>query len=81
MLTDRQKDIVRFIADYIDAEKYPPTMREIGRHFRIASTNGVNDHLVSIEAKGYIERRPFISRGLVLTGRARRMVAAERRAA
>jgi repressor LexA len=31
-------------------------MREIGKRFEIASTNGVNDHLRAIERKGWIQK-------------------------
>lgn len=31
---------------------------------QIKSTNGVNDHLVAIERKGYLRREPTAARGL-----------------
>jgi len=34
----------------------PPTISEIGRRFKIASTNAVSDHLHALERKGYITR-------------------------
>ncbi|MBI4560112.1 MAG: transcriptional repressor LexA [Candidatus Hydrogenedentes bacterium] len=55
-LTSRQARILRFIVDCIRDNGYPPTIHEIGNRFRIASTNGVNDHLVALERKGYIKR-------------------------
>lgn len=55
-LTRRQADILRFIVECIRDYGMPPTIAEIGRRFRIASTNGVNDHLLALERKGYIER-------------------------
>lgn len=33
-----------------------PSIPEIGRKFKIASTNGVSDHLKALEKKGYIRR-------------------------
>ena len=36
---------------------YPPTLREIGAHMGIKSTNGVNDHLRALERKGYLRHR------------------------
>lgn len=55
-LTRRQQDILDFVIECIREQGLPPTIAEIGAHFGIASTNGVNDHLVALEKKGYIER-------------------------
>jgi repressor LexA len=55
-LTRRQADILQFIVDTIREERIPPTIAEVGQQFGISSTNGVNDHLVALEKKGYIER-------------------------
>jgi repressor LexA len=57
-LTERQQAILEFIIENIRDEGYPPTIAEIGLRFSIASTNGVNDHLQSLERKGYITRSP-----------------------
>ena len=67
-LTERQKEILDFLQNYIEDEGYPPTLREIGLRFGIKSTNGVNDHLQAIERKGYIKRSPDTSRGIVILG-------------
>src|SRR5205823_12275201 len=48
---------------------YPPTLREIGEHMGIRSTNGVNDHLKALEKKGYLEREDLKSRALRPLGR------------
>jgi hypothetical protein len=50
-LTERQLDILGFIAVGCRAGD-PPTMRQIGERFGIASTNGVSDHLKSLTRKG-----------------------------
>ena len=55
-LTRRQAEILGYIIDCIRDNGMPPTIAEIGKHFRISSTNGVNDHLLALEKKGYIER-------------------------
>lgn len=55
-LTERQAQILQYIIDSIRENGYPPTIAEIGLKFSIASTNGVNDHLQSLERKGYITR-------------------------
>jgi len=63
-LTDRQREILEFITQSIRERGYPPTLREIGVHFGIKSTNGVNDHLRALEKKGYLEREDLKSRAL-----------------
>ena len=55
-LTRRQAQILDFIIDRIRSDGMPPTIAEIGQRFGITSTNGVNDHLVALEKKGFITR-------------------------
>jgi repressor LexA len=63
-LTARQKLVLDFISRSIERRGYPPTLREIGEHMGIRSTNGVNDHLKALEKKGYLEREDLKSRAL-----------------
>jgi repressor LexA len=63
-LTDRQRAVLDFISQSIERRGYPPTLREIGEHMGIRSTNGVNDHLKALEKKGYLEREDLKSRAL-----------------
>ena len=55
-LTLRQRQIYEFLARTVREKGYAPSIPEIGRRFRIASTNGVSDHLKALERKGYIRR-------------------------
>jgi len=63
-LTDRQREVLDYISDSIRKRGYPPTLREIGSHFGIRSTNGVNDHLRALEKKGFLHREDLKSRAL-----------------
>jgi repressor LexA len=63
-LTERQQAVLDFISGSITERGYPPTLREIGEHMGIRSTNGVNDHLKALEKKGYLEREDLKSRAL-----------------
>jgi len=63
-LTDRQRQIFDFISQSIEDRGFPPTLREIGAHMNIRSTNGVNDHLKALEKKGWIAREDLKSRAL-----------------
>jgi len=63
-LTDRQAQVLSYIRSSILDRGYPPTLREIGAHMGIRSTNGVNDHLRALERKGYLTREDMKSRAL-----------------
>ena len=63
-LTDRQAEIYEYIKKYSKENHMPPTVREIGNHFEISSTNGVRSILAALIKKGYINRSPRLSRGL-----------------
>lgn len=63
-LTKRQEQTLDFIRTSIKDRGYPPTLREIGEHMGIRSTNGVNDHLRALERKGYLRREDMKSRAL-----------------
>lgn len=69
-LTERQLAVLEFIAQHIQQQQFPPTIREIGLAMGIRSTNGVNDHLKALERKGYLARGEMKSRSLVPTERA-----------
>jgi repressor LexA len=63
-LTQRQREILDFISASIMERGFPPTLREIGEHFSIKSTNGVNDHLKALEKKGHLRREDLKSRAM-----------------
>jgi repressor LexA len=63
-LTKRQQMVLDYINQSITDRGYPPTLREIGSHMGIRSTNGVNDHLRALERKGYLKREDMKSRAL-----------------
>jgi repressor LexA len=63
-LTQRQREILDFISSSIVERGFPPTLREIGEHFQIRSTNGVNDHLKALEKKGHLRREDLKSRAM-----------------
>jgi repressor LexA len=64
-LTDRQAEILAFIRARYREKGYAPTIREIGAHFGIRSTNGVNCHVNRLVAKGALRKEDMKSRCLV----------------
>ncbi|MCA9410501.1 MAG: transcriptional repressor LexA [Candidatus Omnitrophica bacterium] len=65
-VTDIQKEIWLFIKQSVEEQGYPPTLRELGDAFDIASTNGVRYHLRILEKKGYLQHRKGSRRGIQL---------------
>jgi repressor LexA len=63
-LTDRQQEILIFIQQFTSENGYPPTLREIGKHFQISSTFGVKRHLEALVKKGHINIESNASRGI-----------------
>lgn len=78
-LTSRQTQLIEFIADHLQENGYPPSIREMAQHMNIRSTNGVNDHLKALERKGYLTRKAGLkSRAIALTKKSASKKARER---
>lgn len=73
-LSERQKNILAFIRQYVQEHTRPPTIREIGSNVDISSTSVVNYNLGKLNDRGFIDRDAEVSRGLRLTNKARRFL-------
>ena len=62
-LTERQREVLDFIAQFTDDNVYPPTVREIGEHFGI-SLRAVQDHIAALQKKGYLSQCQKRSRSI-----------------
>ncbi|MDR3191488.1 MAG: transcriptional repressor LexA [Treponema sp.] len=69
-LTQRQKEVLSFIAGYINKHNYPPTIREIGDFFSI-SVKGAHDHVTALKRKGVLKQEDKRSRTMELVGEGR----------
>jgi repressor LexA len=67
-LTNIEQKVYHYLLDFLTENTYQPSVREIGRKFRIKSTKTVSEILQSLANKGYIERDPSRSRGVRLLG-------------
>lgn len=56
-LTDKQKNVLRLIAEKIKEVGYPPTLQELADELGVSSKNAVLKHLTALEKKGYIGKR------------------------
>jgi repressor LexA len=66
VLTERQRQIFEFLATYVDAHGYPPTVREIGEAVGLASPSTVHAHLANLERAGLLTRDPTKPRAIEL---------------
>ena len=66
-LSERQKNILAYIQEYVAEFGRPPTIREIGSAVDISSTSVVNYNLTKLKERGLLERDAEVSRGLRLT--------------
>jgi len=59
-LTERQKEVLSFISEYLKNNSYSPTVRDIAEYFSI-SVKGAHDHITALKKKGYLkhaDKRP-----------------------
>src|SRR5438128_8394576 len=65
-LTSRQREILEYLRFRQKIRAYPPTVREIGLAIGLSSSSTVQNHLNTLERKGYIKRDPAKSRAIEL---------------
>jgi len=63
-VTPRQRQVYDFICRFIEMNKQPPTIAEIGKQFKMSSSASVHSILSSLEEQGLIKRIPNVSRGI-----------------
>jgi repressor LexA len=66
-LTARQKQVLDFIADFIDDKGYSPSYEEMARGLSLASLATVHKHVTALEERGYLKRAYNQSRSLDVT--------------
>ena len=65
-LTTRQKQILKFISEFIEKNKFPPTRSELAAHFGFRSPNAAESHLRALESKSGIAIERGAARGIAL---------------
>jgi repressor LexA len=68
-LTQRQREVLDFIYEFVEENGYPPTHEEIQFEVGLSSKSHVHFYLKALEREGYIERAPNIPRGIRLTNK------------
>ena len=64
-LTERQKETLLFINNYISINGYSPSLNDVAKGI-YASKPVAKKHLESLEIKGYIKHTPNIARSIVI---------------
>jgi repressor LexA len=68
-LTKRQKQVLDFIARFVEENRYCPSYEEIARGLELASLATVHKHISVLESKSYLKRGFNQSRSLELTAK------------
>jgi len=63
-LTQKQERVLRFLKDFLNRHGYPPTVREIAYHLKMAGPHSAKRFLDMLEQKGYIRRIAKSSRAI-----------------
>lgn len=66
-LTPRQKGILTFIENYLEAHDYAPSYREIADGLELRSVATIAEHIDSLRHKGYLSKEPTLARSVQLT--------------
>jgi repressor LexA len=65
-LTDRQRQVLELVREFLDTAGMPPTRAEIATALGFRSANAAEEHLRALARKGFIELVPGTSRGIRL---------------
>lgn len=68
-ISDKQKQILAFIREYIVSQGYPPSVREIGAAVGLRSPSTVHSHIKRLKELGYLEKDAHKTRAITLAGR------------
>lgn len=64
ILYPRERQILEFVAQFIQRHGYAPTLKEIGEGVGLSSVATVHEHLSKLETKGYIKKIIGTKRGI-----------------
>jgi len=67
-LTQRQRELLDFLKDFVRENGFPPTLREIASHFGLKGPRGPQKTLNILERKGFIHKKAGGSRAIEVVG-------------
>ncbi len=65
-----QEKILQFIREFLDEHQMPPTLREIQDFMGFSAIGTIQYHIRNLTDAGFLEVKPKLSRGIMLTQRA-----------
>src|SRR6185295_20164571 len=68
-LTQRQKQVLDFLADFVETKGYSPSYEEIATALNLASLATVHKHISALETKHYVKRSFNQSRSLEVSAK------------
>ncbi len=68
-LTKRQKDVLDFIADFVEQNGYSPSYEELAHGLKLASLATVHKHIQALESRNYLRRLFNQSRSLEVSAK------------
>jgi repressor LexA len=63
-ISERQKEILKYIISKVEKLGYPPTVREIAEEISLKSSATIHAHLKKLEELGFIRRNPLKPRAI-----------------
>ena len=79
-LTDRQRQILEYVAETVADRGYPPSVREVCDALGLASSSTVHSHFQALQKKGYIRIDPTKPRAIEILFDPETGLASERKA-
>jgi repressor LexA len=67
-LSEKQKQILKYISQCTIDQGYPPSVREIGKEVGLSSPSTVHAHLKTLRELGYLEKEDHKTRALSVRG-------------
>jgi repressor LexA len=68
-LTKRQKEVLDFIADFVEQNGYSPSYEELAHGLKLASLATVHKHIQALESRNYLRRMFNQSRSLEVSSK------------
>src|ERR1700722_3758207 len=68
-LTKRQKEVLDFIADFVEEHGYSPSYEELAHGLKLASLATVHKHIQALESRNYLRRLFNQSRSLEVSSK------------
>lgn len=66
-ISTKQLSVMEYIYKTVNAQGYPPTVREIGSAIGLSSTSTVHGHIDRLQKNGFLEKDPTKPRALEVT--------------